>query len=208
MRVRCISPWHIPQPWQRQPNSSSGKSLAKQDSQNRRYPKPRKARKGHQKKRSKPSVTGALCAQIKETQQLPDHPPPTPLIMESSYEHKTRYNQGSPPTPKKGPSPQRLIHPPSAHPTPSPWRASTAGMKNKDDPRPTPTTHGHQLSRKLVRRLKPPSVLNLTQTFTTRTALIVVQQIQHLPTLTSGHPLRRVSTQSKNAIKHQWDISM
>jgi hypothetical protein len=56
-----------PQPWQCQPNSSSGKSLAKQDPQNRRYPKPRRARKRHKKKRPKPSppsppVTGALRA--------------------------------------------------------------------------------------------------------------------------------------------------
>jgi hypothetical protein len=92
------------QPWQCQPNSSSRKSLVKQDPQNRSHPKPRKARKRHKKKRPKPSplsppVTGALCAQIKETQQLPDHPPiPT---MESSYEHKKRPNQGSPPTPNK-----------------------------------------------------------------------------------------------------------
>jgi hypothetical protein len=72
------------QPWQCQPNSSSGKSLVKQDPQNRNYPKPRKARKRHKKKRPKPSppsqpVTGALCAQIKETQQLPaTHPSPSP----------------------------------------------------------------------------------------------------------------------------------
>jgi hypothetical protein len=64
-----------------QPTSSSGKSLVKQDPQNRSYPKPRKARKKrHNKKHPKPSplsppVTGALCAQIKETQQLADHPP-------------------------------------------------------------------------------------------------------------------------------------
>jgi hypothetical protein len=39
-----------PQPLQCQPNSSSGKSLAKQDPQNRSYPKPRKkARKRHKK---------------------------------------------------------------------------------------------------------------------------------------------------------------
>jgi hypothetical protein len=68
------------QPWQCQPNSSSGKSLVKQDPQNRSYPRPRKARKRHKKKRPKPSppsppVAGAMC---EETQQLPDNPPQTP----------------------------------------------------------------------------------------------------------------------------------
>jgi hypothetical protein len=43
-------------------------------------------------------------------------------------------------------------------------------MQNKDVPRPTPTTHGHQLYRKLVWRPRSPSVLNLTQTPTTQTA--------------------------------------
>jgi hypothetical protein len=107
-RSSCASgafyPGISPQPWQCQPNSSSGKSLVKQDPQNRSYPKPWKARKRHKKKRPKPSppsppVTGTLCAQIKETQQLPDHPP-IPLTMESSYEHKRSPDQGSPPTPK------------------------------------------------------------------------------------------------------------
>jgi hypothetical protein len=65
---------------------------------------------------------------------------------------------------------KRAHNPPSTHPTPSPWKASTAGMQNKDVPRPTPTTHGHQLYRKLVRRPRSPSVLNLTQTPTTQTA--------------------------------------
>jgi hypothetical protein len=100
-RSRASGAFHhgiSPQPWQCQPNNSSGKSLTKQDQQNRRYPKPRKARKRHKKKRLKP--TGALCTQIKETQQLPDHPP-IPLTMESAHEHKKRHNQGSPPTPKK-----------------------------------------------------------------------------------------------------------
>jgi hypothetical protein len=80
------------QPWQCQPNSSSGKSLVKQDPQNRSYPRPRKAGKRHKKKHPKPSppsppVAGALCAQTKETQQLADHPT-SPPTMEISYEHK------------------------------------------------------------------------------------------------------------------------
>jgi hypothetical protein len=83
------------QPWQCQPNSSSGKSLVTQDPQNRSYTRPRKARKRH-KKHPKPSppsppVAGALCTQIKETQQLPDHPT-SPPTMESSHEHKKRPN--------------------------------------------------------------------------------------------------------------------
>jgi hypothetical protein len=181
----------------------------KQDPPNRSYTRPRKARKRH-KKHPKPSlpsppVAGALCAQIKETQQLPDHPtsPPTmgaPMntkrgLTRDHLQHRIKLSV---------PSPQRLIHPPSTHPTPSPWRASTAGMQNKDVPHPTPTTHGHQMPLKLVRRPRPPSVPNLTQTPTTRTASIVQRhQIQHLPTPKWGHPLRRVSTQSKHAIKHQ-----
>jgi hypothetical protein len=217
-RSSCASgafhPGISPQPWQCQPNSSSGKSLAKQYPQNRSYLKPRKARKRHKKKRPKPSppsppVAGALCAHIKETQQLPDHPP-IPLTVESSNEHKKRPNQGLPRKKLSVPSPQKLDHPPSTHPTPSPWRASTAGMQNKDVPHPTPTTHGRQMSRKLVKWPKPPSLLNnLTQIPTTRTTLIVqMHQIQHPPTPTWGHPLHRVSTQSKHAIKHQWGISM
>jgi hypothetical protein len=68
------------QPWQCQPNSSSGKSLVKQDPQNRRYPKPRKARKRHKKKRLKPTppsptVTGVLCTQIKRRLSNPPHSP-------------------------------------------------------------------------------------------------------------------------------------
>jgi hypothetical protein len=174
------------QPWQRQPNSSPCKSLTKRDQQNRRCPRPRKARKRHKKKRPKetppsPTVMGALCTQIKENQQLSCHPT-TPFTMDNAHEHKKRPYQGSPPK-TSVPSPQRLLHSPSIHPTPSLWRASTAGMQNKDVPRPTPITHGHQMSRKLVRRPKPPSVLNLTQTSTTRTALIVRRhRIQHLPT--------------------------
>jgi hypothetical protein len=107
----CISP----QPWQCQPNSSSGKSLAKQDPENRSYPKLRKARKRHKKKRPKPSplsplVTGALW------QQLADHPP-MPLTTESAHEHKKRHNQGSPPTPKKAERAQPTeTHPPTIHP--------------------------------------------------------------------------------------------
>jgi hypothetical protein len=88
-RSSCSSgeynPGVSPQPWKSQ--VGTGKSLAKQDSQNRSYPNPRKARKRHKKKRSKPSppstpVAVAERAQIKETQQLTDHPP-TPLTMES-----------------------------------------------------------------------------------------------------------------------------
>jgi hypothetical protein len=83
LQVHSTLAYISPQPWQCQPNSSSGKSLVKQDPQNRSYPKQRKARKRHKKKRPKPSppsphVTGALCAQIKETQQLPDHLSPSP----------------------------------------------------------------------------------------------------------------------------------
>jgi hypothetical protein len=203
-----------PQPWQCQPKNSSGKSLTKQDQQNRSYPKPRKARKRHKKKHPKPSppsppVAGALCAQTKETHQLPDHPPiPPPWrapmntkrgLTRDHLQHRIKLNV---------PSPQRLIRPPSTHPPPSPWRAFTAGMKNKDVPPPTPTTHGHQMSRKLVKRPKPLSVLNLTQTPTSRITLIVkMYQIQHPPMPTWGHPLRRVSTQSKHAIKHQLGTS-
>jgi hypothetical protein len=41
--------------WQCQPNSSSGKSLVKQDPQNRSYPRPRKAKKRHKMKHPKPT---------------------------------------------------------------------------------------------------------------------------------------------------------
>jgi hypothetical protein len=44
-----------PQPWKFQLTHGTGKSLAKQDPQNRSYPHPRKARKRHKKKRHKPS---------------------------------------------------------------------------------------------------------------------------------------------------------
>jgi hypothetical protein len=125
-RSSCASgafhPGISPQPWQCQLSSSSDKSLAKQDPQNRSYPRPRKARKRHKKKRPKPSppsppVTGALCAQIKETQQLPDHPPTTPLTMESAHEHKKRHSQGSPLTPKKAePAQPTETHPLTIHP--------------------------------------------------------------------------------------------
>jgi hypothetical protein len=110
---------YLPSPGN-QPNSSSGKPLVKQDPQNQSYPRPRKARKRH-KKHPKPSppsppVAGALCAQIKETQQLPIHSP-IPLTMESSYEHKKRPNQGSPPTPNKAERAQPTeTHPPTIHP--------------------------------------------------------------------------------------------
>jgi hypothetical protein len=101
--------------------SSSGKSLVKkQDPQNRSYPKPRKARKRHNKKKCpkpsppSPPVTGALCAQIKETQQLPDHHHPSPspwrapmstkrCITRDYLQHRIKLSV---------PSPQRLIHPP------------------------------------------------------------------------------------------------
>jgi predicted XRE-type DNA-binding protein len=81
----------------------------KQDPQNRRYPKPRKARKRNKKKRLKPTppsptVTGALCTQIKETHTkrgtTRDH-----------LQHRRKLSV---------PSPQRLLHSPSTHPTPSP----------------------------------------------------------------------------------------
>jgi hypothetical protein len=88
-------------------------------------------------------LRGALCAQIKETLQLPDHPP-IPLTMESAYEHKKRDITRDHLQHRRKlsvPSPQRLIHPPSTHPTPSPWRASTAGMQNKDVPISTMITH-------------------------------------------------------------------
>jgi hypothetical protein len=52
----AFHPGISPQLWQCQPNSSSGKSLVKQDPQNRSYPKPRKARKRHKKKHPKPST--------------------------------------------------------------------------------------------------------------------------------------------------------
>jgi hypothetical protein len=108
------------QPWQCQPNSSSGKSLVKQDPQNRSYTRPRKARKRHKThpkpSPSSPPVAGALCAQIKETQQLPDHPT-SPPTMESSHEHKKRPNQGSPPTPNKAECAQPTeTHSPTIHP--------------------------------------------------------------------------------------------
>jgi hypothetical protein len=178
--------------------------LAEQDPQNRSYPRPRKARKRYKKKRPKPSppsppLMGVLYAQIKETQQLADHPPthphPSPWrntkrgVTRDHLQHRRKLSV---------PSLQSPIHPP--YPL-TMERASTTGKHNKDVPRPTPTTHGHQLSRKLVRRLRPPSVLSLTQPTTTRTASIVQRhQIQHLPTPTWGHPLRRVSTQLKHAI--------
>jgi hypothetical protein len=80
----------------------------KQDPQNRSYPHPRrKARKRHTKKHPKPSphstpVTVAERAQIKETQQLTDHPPtPLTITMKSVNNHKKKRTQGSPPTPKK-----------------------------------------------------------------------------------------------------------
>jgi hypothetical protein len=135
------------QPWQRQPTRGAGKSLVKQNPQNRSYPtKPRKERERHKKKRPKPSppsppVTGALCAQIKETQQRSDHPPIL-LPTESAHEHKKRHNQGSPPTSKKAeraqPTDSSAHHPPTLPP-------HHGDMQNKDVPRPTPTTHGHQL---------------------------------------------------------------
>jgi hypothetical protein len=106
------------QPWQCQPNSSSGKSLVKQDPQNRSYPRPRKARKRHKKKHPKPSppsppVAGALCAQTKETRPLPDHPP-IPPTMESSYEHKKMPNQGIPNKAERAQPTE--THPPTIHP--------------------------------------------------------------------------------------------
>jgi hypothetical protein len=186
--------------------------------QNRSYTRPRKSRKrGSHKKHPKPSppsppVARALCAHTKETQQLPDHPtgPPPWRAPMNTKRGLTRDQLQHRRIKLSVPSPQRLIHPPSTHPTPSPWRTSTAGMQNKDVPHPTPTTHdGHQMSLKLASRPRPPSVPNLTQTPTTRTASIVQRhQIQHLPTPTLGHPLRRVSTQSKHAIKHQLGTSM
>jgi hypothetical protein len=111
------------QPWQCQPNSSPCKSLTKQDQQNRRYPRPRKARKRHKKKRPKetppsPTVTIALCTQIKENQQLSCHPTTPFTIMENAHEHKKRPYQGSPPTPEKDEraqpteTPPLTIHPP------------------------------------------------------------------------------------------------
>jgi hypothetical protein len=216
-RSACASgafhPGISPQPWQCQPNSSSGKSLVKPNPQNRSYPKPRKARKRHKKKRPKPSppsppVTGALCAQIKEM-QLPDHPP-IPLTMECSYDHKKRPNQGSPPTRRK----ISVLRDSSIHrpPTLPPHHGELLPLVCRTRMSHTqPRLHGHQMSRKLVQRPKPPSVLNLNQTQTpaTRTTLIVqMYQIQHPPTPTRGYPLRRVFTQSKHAIKHQWGISM
>jgi hypothetical protein len=48
------------------------------------------------------------------------------------------------------------------------------------------------MSRNLVRRPRPPSYLNVTQTPTTRTALIVRRhRIQHLVMPTWGHPLKK-----------------
>jgi hypothetical protein len=82
--------------WKSQPTGGAGKSVAKQDRQNRSYPHPRKARKRHKKKRPKPSPP----SQIKETQQLTDYPP-APLTIESVYKHKKKRTQGSPPTSKK-----------------------------------------------------------------------------------------------------------
>jgi hypothetical protein len=95
----------------------------------------------------------------------PIYPPATPLTMtmKSVNKHKRSAPRDHLQHRRKlsMPSPQRPSNPPSTHPTPSPGRASTAGMQNKDVPRPTLTTHGHQLYRKLVRRPRSPSVLNL-----------------------------------------------
>jgi hypothetical protein len=109
------------QPWQCQPNSSSGKSLVKQDPQNRSYPKPRKARKRHKMKHPKPSPLHHLlqepCAH--RPRRLSNCPttPPIPPTMESSHEHKKMPNQGSPPTPNKAERAQPTeTHPPTHHP--------------------------------------------------------------------------------------------
>jgi hypothetical protein len=157
---------------------ASGKSLTKQDQQNRRYPKPRKARKRHKKKRPKltppsPTVTEALSVYTDQGDSATVRPSHSPWRAPMNTKRGATRNQLQYRRKLSELSPQRLLHSPSTNPTPSLWRASTAGMQNKDVPRPTPTTHGHQMSRKLVRRPRPPSVLNLTQTPTTRTALIV-----------------------------------
>jgi hypothetical protein len=73
----------------------------------------------------------------------------------------------------------------------SPWRASTAGVQNKDVPRSIPTTHGHQLYQKLVRRPRSPSVRNLTQTPTA--SIVQKHETQHLIMPTLGQPLSRSS---------------
>jgi hypothetical protein len=75
-------------------------------------------------------------------------------------------------------------------------RASTAGMQNKDVPRSTATTHGHQRYRKFARRPRSPSVLNQTQTPTTRTAstVYVHETQQHLPTPMLEQPVLKPKT--------------
>lgn len=106
-------------------------------------------------------------------------------------------------------SPWRPSHPPpldpSTHPIPSLWRASTAGMKKTDVPRPTPTTHGdHHQYQKIVWKPRSTSVLVPTPTMNpaTRTPkpLVYAHETQHLPTPTQEQLLRRLSTLLKFAI--------
>jgi hypothetical protein len=100
--VTRVNPWRSRIPRTKATRNHGGKKEAQ-----KQHPKPSPP---------SPPVTGALCAQIKETQQLPDHPP-TPLTMESSYEDKKRHNQGSPPTPKKAECAQPTeTHSPTIHP--------------------------------------------------------------------------------------------
>jgi hypothetical protein len=126
--------------------------------------------------------------------------------MENSYEHKKRPNQGSPPTPNKAERAQPPeTHPPTIHP---PYLLTLESFyrwyAEQGCPTPNPDYSWTPNVSKAPRMPRPPSVPNLTQTPTTRIASIVQRhQIQHLPTPTWGHPLRRVSTQSKHAIKHQ-----
>jgi hypothetical protein len=71
------------QPRKCQLNSSSGKSLVKQDPQNRSHPKPQKARKRRKKKRPKPSPPSppetGIPKKVERAQPTETHPPPIHL---------------------------------------------------------------------------------------------------------------------------------